>query len=506
MHLSDKHSMALTDVTVLTQDPPAQIKLSSDDKWQHLRVISVCDVSGSSLIFLANNLREAELLICGLKLLLERETVRLGVRGGVPVSALGGRTATDSMSPSTARGLREITTHSPDGPSAANWGRVHSRNYLRGQASTVAFENNDQEADERGGRQYVHGKQLTQHLAQNVRLFLPLAVCRVLLLDSTSPVIEQWEADRGDKNFQKSAWSFPPATPREFENHPSEHDLIASGSMNGAHRTSAFDRPRYGSVVRLSETHSVEADDAMNVVYTITERNPRRGFSLRVRIHLVAVHEDECDASIRAEIRPVGKDMSNQVAVHKAYGLVVEELEERYGTKESGLLHGFLSVIQQFLESKKQSTPPAPSFPEANTDEISPKGSAISESGLVSFEDMLKTGRESPVNPPRPSTPSPLMQTPEPNLSKSISSKKKKKKSPERLVSDGSASSKKDPVLIEVKPLPKIRLSLMPSPREEDEFVSSGDEERQSSSHKRHKKKKGTSRRKRLPTDAVAEV
>ena len=36
-----------------------------------------------------------------------------------------------------------------------------------------------------------------------------------------------------------------------------------------------------------------------------------------------------------------------------------------------------------------------------------------------------------------------------------------------------SAEVKKDPVLIEVKPLPKIRLSLMPSPREEDEEENS---------------------------------
>lgn len=495
VHLSDKHSMALTDVTVLTQDPPAKIKLPGDDSSQHLRVISVCDVSGASLIFLANNLREAELLICGLKLLLERETVRLGVRGGVPVSALGGRTMDDSMSPSAARGIRENATQSPDGP--AKWSRVPSRNYLRGQAGGIPFEVDEQLSDDRDARHYVHGKQLTQHLAQNERLFLPLAVCRVLLLDSTSPVIEQWEMDRGDKNFQKSAWSFPPATPREFENHPSEHDLIASGSMNGAHRTSAFDRPRYGSVVRLSETHSVEADDAMNVVYTITERNPRRGFSLRVRIHLVAVHEDECDASIRAEIRPVGKDMSNQAAVHKAYGLVVEELEERYGTRDSGLLSGFLGVIQQFLDSKKESaSPPAPAPTERSVSEISPKSSAMSESGLVSFEDMLKTGRESPLQPPRPSTPSVMLQPPEPNPATRVS-KKKKKKTPDAV---------KDSVLIEVKPLPKIRLSLMPSPREEDELGSGDeDEERQSSSHRR-KKKKRNSRRKKLSPGSMAEV
>ena len=78
-----------------------------DDKTEHLRVISIKDVSGTSLLFLANNFREAELLLCGLKLLLERETGRLGVRGGRPLSSLGGRHAEGAMSPAKARGERE---------------------------------------------------------------------------------------------------------------------------------------------------------------------------------------------------------------------------------------------------------------------------------------------------------------------------------------------------------------------------------------------------------------
>lgn len=90
---------------ILVQVP---INLSSDDKTEHLRIISIQDVSGTSLLFLANNFREAELLVCGLKLLLERETARLGVRGGLPITALGGKAADGAMSPAAARGFRSL--------------------------------------------------------------------------------------------------------------------------------------------------------------------------------------------------------------------------------------------------------------------------------------------------------------------------------------------------------------------------------------------------------------
>jgi hypothetical protein len=109
--LSFKHSVALTDVTILSQEPLVPIKLKGEDKTQHLRVISIQDVSGATLLFLANNFREAELLVCGLKLLLERECARLGVRGGLPMTALGGRNKDGAMSPAAARGFREVSSN-----------------------------------------------------------------------------------------------------------------------------------------------------------------------------------------------------------------------------------------------------------------------------------------------------------------------------------------------------------------------------------------------------------
>jgi hypothetical protein len=86
VQISSKPCMALTDVTLLSQEPSVSIRYSPDDATEHLRVVSIhakATGDGNSmappLSFLANNFREAELLVCGLKLLLERETNRLSV-------------------------------------------------------------------------------------------------------------------------------------------------------------------------------------------------------------------------------------------------------------------------------------------------------------------------------------------------------------------------------------------------------------------------------------------
>jgi len=63
----------------------------------------------------------------------------------------------------------------------------------------------------------------------------------------------------------------------------------------------------------------------------------------------------------------------------------------------------------------------------------------------------------------RPSTPSPM----DIDKYKEYAGQKNKPPAPS---SDTCDAPSADAVMIEVKPLPKIRLSLMPSPREEDEF------------------------------------
>lgn len=522
VQLSSKHSVSLTDVTLLSQEPPVPIRFKTEDKMAHLRVISIQDASGTSLLFLANNFREAELLVCGLKLLIERETTRLGVRGGMPKSWFGIHQGGDNYAPgaSPSAAIRKSGNSSaeempndknnndvvsgsvPD--SRRTWGNVPGRQYMRVQAAGLEEETSQKAIKEHFIPQYIHGKPLNRELARNVRLPLPLPLCRVLLLDSTSPVIGKWEHDRGDHNFEKTKWAFPPATPRELEKHASEHQLIASGSMRNAHRTISFDRPRYGSMVRLSETYTVEADEASQLVLCITERNPRRGFSIKVCIHLQAFKDSSCDATVIADIRPVGKDMSNQAAVHKAFLLVVDELQDRYGGDRRGLLGGFLNVVDNMADEPyvRPLSKNNPSYEEKKLESPTrQKKNPAKESGLVSFADMLRSGRDSPDPMPvdRPGARSAR------KLAYDVSKDGNRLQARPTTVprSDSFEDKEKPPlpqedVLIEVKPLPKIRLSLMPSPREEDEDNSS--ETSPVPSRQSKKKKSSRSKRSKRPS------
>jgi hypothetical protein len=530
--------VALTDVVMLSQEPLVQIKFKGEDKTQHLRVISIQDVSGAILLFLANNFREAELLVCGLKLLLERESARLGVRGGLPISALGGRNIDGAMSPAAARGFREISssqltsspelsTRKPPGVVAERsrqsiienaaerklnrWGTQPGRDYMRGQAYAASDSTRPELRDQTVPR-YVHGQAIVKGIAKNVCIPLPIPLCRVLLLDSTSPVIKQWQKERGDENFDHSQWYFPPSTPRELERHSSEHQLIASGSMSGAQRTASFDRPRYGSLIRLSETYSVDTDDPKKISISIAENSPRRGFSVNLKIFLRATKDNLCDAGALVDVRPVGKDMSNQVAVHKAYHLVLDEIKLRYGVEGRGLLACFLSVVDDMAASREKpnTAPVRDSVPrssrrsesiaeEKKSDHQSSATNSSKFSGLVSFEDMLKTGRESPeiAAPARPETPGLNQQIPDPNPAKRIVTKLKPISDlGEFAAVDAPAQTTSrngsDSVLIEVKPLPKIRLALMPSPREEDEENSSSASPFPSKPTKKKKKKESS--------------
>ncbi|GAX10889.1 hypothetical protein FisN_UnNu017 [Fistulifera solaris] len=529
--LSNKHSVALTDVSVLSHDSPIPLRFE-EDKMEHLRVISVQDVSGTTLLFLANNFREAELLICGLKLLLERETTRLGVRGGLPLRAFGGKCLEGAMSPSAARGFRDTSiistrtssrgskssiSHVSDsdacdkneenlvdqyerdreGAADRKWGSVPGRDYMRNQAAT-AVESDDNGFIEKGFPQYIHDHTIVKEIVTRVRIPLSFSLCRELLLDSTSPVFRAWEKGRGDKNVDKTRWVFP-SSQSDHDQNLSDRQRIATISMATASRTSTFDRPRYGSTVRFSETHSIESDDSKNLVFSIAERTPRRGFSIKVRIVLSARRDSECDAYVSADIRPIGKDMSNQAAVHKAFLLVVDEIKQRYGMDNNGLVSCFFAIADKAdTDSPKTSRknmdnePPSvsrvfrktdPLLEEKKSDLSSGKRSATSPSktrtsGFVSLEDMLKTGRTSPEPSPGGFNPS---------RGKGESGSFIPEIEDERYGMALHEKRNRQPVTVEVKPLPKIRLSLMPSPREEDEEESSSNTQQQRKSSRRKK-------------------
>jgi len=264
---------------------------------------------------------------------------------------------------------------------------------------------------------------------------------------------------------------------------------------------------------------------------------------------LKAIENKNCEATVTASIRPVGKDMSNQAAVHKAFLLVFDEIKDRYGVTGGGLLDGFLSVVDDMandgkkkrektspskeskskatsprspsatnydganpsLSSSKRSqrqvqvTLPAPTVP-IRQPKASQKAGTGKDSGLVSFDNMLRTGRESPeiTRDPRPSTPSLLNQVPESDPAKRLEITKPTvvPRSDEfdlpRRNAGAQLEAERDPVMIEVKPLPKIRLSLMPSPREEDEEeVESVESPKKKKKSKKPKKtrKSGTGRK-----------
>jgi hypothetical protein len=115
-----------------------------------------------------------------------------------------------------------------------------------------------------------------------------------------------------------------------------------------------------------------------------------------------------------------------------------------------------------------------------------------SESVLVSFDDIMNASYDLPPpnepvrrkedRPARPATSS-LQQIADsdPNLKKISKAEKEKKYLENNEFTDLLIDEQEDflknyshPKTIEVKPLPKIRLSLMPAPREEDEENDSG--------------------------------
>ncbi len=583
------------------------VRLSPDDATEHLRVISICDATGKSILFLANSNREAELLFCGMKLLLECETSRLSVRGGIPLNKLGGMLGKGALSPVSARGitinrregndrnkrqshrstdlndkskyssLGEPGSSSDESPShdgsgsrknqepeiaslndrhkvpegRQSWSQLPGRNKMKEIASGAALYR-----DQPQYPTYQLGKSICSDIATNISLPVPLSACRVLLLDSLSPVSRTWETSRADTDFRHDAWVFPPGSIRELEaNTRSEQQLISRGSMTGAQRTITYNRVRNSEMVRLSETVIVEQDDmTTGLVFVVKDDMPRRGFHVKACIHLHSFGQQSCEARVSTDIRPVGKDISNQQAVHKAYILVLEETKKRYGLEETGtnvcsifrhsqrfssnlishaMIEGLLAVfldVCNTLPRHSGSTLPSnnlasPRIPQANSHSPSRK----TLSSITSFKDDLpankvenpnisrppqgnrsSSSRVYPVGPnadfssltparrlqqsnklERPSTPSlrTIGHSPQPPSQPDLNAD-------EFANFPDFDDIPKNPVTVEVKPLPKIRLDLLPVPREEDEeednSLSAADKLKRKSKHSRSKHRRSS--------------
>ena len=462
----------------------------------------------------------AALIFHGLIVLLERETSRLGIRGGKSISNKTKHLPTPKAlnyeeDDDVARKTKE------EDPTYIRWCLLPGRSYLR------------QIANQGSTPKYVHGQLLVRDLAKNVRLPLPWHITRKLLLDTYSPVfVRAWgggtnststSTNAKDTNYilNKTTWTFPPATPRQQESsNVSEAQLIATGSMRGAHRTWSFE-PKHGpkhsggAVMRLSETHIVDADDSEQLTIQIQERLPRRGFSIKVKLILRPFSDDSCEASVIAEVRPVGRNISNPTMVHRAFLVVIDELKSRYDTD---LWRSFYQIAEeQHSESLStnlhlrggSSSPRKVSSPNRHYDGSEEKKDDASINIQDMFRDNASLAKMDSRDARRTDDSRPAPRNSKDKYKKSSTPTKKGIISEDTFDDDEAEG----PVMIEVKPLPKIRLSLMPSPREEDEFMldengdpikkkkkgsgtSSNSSKRKSSSPKKSSRRRSSSRKK----------
>ena len=179
--------------------------------------------------------------------------------------------------------------------------------------------------------------------------------------------------------------------------------------------------------------------------------------------------------TVLGEIRPVGKNMSDPAAVHKSLLKVLDELRNRYGTDSFGLLAGFMSVVDETTTMDNRVSPSSPAHwrngweekKENDQHTSKKKKKPLDKKSVVKFEDVM-TADLGAVPDFTPAQNSKFAQERRPG-DKSASDYKSRKQKTRSIEDEPFNVSSSDPVTIEVKPLPKIRLSLMPSPREEDE-------------------------------------
>lgn len=344
------------------------------------------------------------MLFCGLKLLVEKETARLGTRGGRPIGQLevpisvtehtdnhlssldtyeGSHDTMDASINSRTNEKIRITTQLLHQDNEANSlhsiqesnqtdkdtftdSRSFNQEKMRpqftdqysnfncahsySQPSISSYDNSGEYGETQDVPvQYIQGHLLHKEIATNISLPLPLSLCRALFLDSDSPLRRQWEIDRGDFNYSHGDWKFKSSSPRSTcQPDITESELVA-GKMVGGHRKVNFERIRKGQRISLSETWIVDIDETDKFVFTIIERMPRRGFSIKIRVVVRPSSLMSCDVSMVGEFVPLGKNTSDQTVVHRAFLLVLEEVEGRYGQEKKGKTHHFQILFLDIL-------------------------------------------------------------------------------------------------------------------------------------------------------------
>jgi len=298
-----------------------------EDDNEHCKLIYIEEITRmKSLLLLTNTVAEAEILLCGLKLLIERETARFGIRGGQPMSAFGVY-STQKPAPTTFASEDHI-----NGKAQVKKSHIveEKPSHMADRVESVAIDASNI------NQRFDYGVTIVQALNEVTSLPMPLPLCRALLLDSSSPVIRKWEQDRGDTDYVKSPWEYSNGTSNVMENNQSELKHITSGTMVGALRTVTFTRMRNGQKVNLSETHTVDVDDPSELSFSVNEKMPRRGFAVLIKVKISATSHQTCEILITADLMPIGRNMSDQGAVNKAFILVIDELKARYGNSDKG--------------------------------------------------------------------------------------------------------------------------------------------------------------------------
>ena len=282
-----------------------------------------------------------------MKLLIEKESARLGIRGGksavsstmLPNSndKISSEQKIQSMNFNSTEMLRTFKTLTVE---SLDTNLPHgSQNHV----SVSSHDNSEENGIERkfaSSNKYIQGSLLQNTITSNMSIPIPLQLCRALFLDSSSPLMKKWEKDRGDSNFQYDKWNLKKEdSPRSiFEQNI---DTVMAGGV----RNTRFDSFVKGELVQQSEIWFVDIDQTDHFVFTISEMMPRRGFSVKVRVVVRPSAISGCDVSMTGEYVPLGKNTSDQVKVHRAFMLLLKDVTAKYGVEGKGELLVALNAV-----------------------------------------------------------------------------------------------------------------------------------------------------------------
>lgn len=355
----------------------------SSDRADRSRFIKIDSVDGKTLFFITNNVAESVVIFCGLKLLIEKETARVGIRGGkrvgsnnfsppknsnsrksspfslkeevedaqntIPSKSIRCETLAPAIFEEKAYSSPTLTedflvsdddsiTHSANSTNSEKYSQPspesNSLNSFISHSSVSSYDNTGDCEDPQhvtSSQRYMQGKPLQSEIASNIAVPVPLPLCKALLLDATSPLAKKWEVDRGHFNYQYGEWNFKNISPRSTFDIDTFESALIGGKMAGGFRNVTFESMKNGQKIHFHETWIVDIDEPDKFMFTITERMPSRGFSVKVGVVIRSSTINSCEVSMVGEFVPLSKNTSDQAKVHRAFVLLLSEVQGKYG-------------------------------------------------------------------------------------------------------------------------------------------------------------------------------